>query len=984
MGKTSSFGHEVIFFGKVYIMQSLYPYTPRKMPFADLKFTFVGREPLLDELMDSVGEQATKERLQHWMIIGTRGMGKSHIITMIYHMVKQDELMKESWVPVLMNEEEQGIFSLHTLFIRILTKLSEELIWHDRQQSDEIIGFLNALREGKKTQAEILDAAVAYIKDYAVSSGRRLLILMENTDDIFSRYLPKKNEVKQFRNILQHDNFMLLLATSPTFFEGISKSKAPLYDFFRLRRLDLLDYDQAVELLNKWVYQEKKSKDKMSVPVFKKDDYKLKVLYHLTGGNPRILLFLYMAVTGEVGIKNAVDTFSRLLEEDLSNYYLNRMRDLSNQVQPIVLALAESEYNLTQTAIARQTFLPAKSIGTAIVRLEKDGIVKAVTEKKGKNTLYALTDQLFRLWYRWRTSVRDRHIIEAVVEFLAIWYRKRELMAMASNDDPAGIHSREALSFRDTEKFKGYWESFHIESEIHIQEYLKQKDYASLFETLELLDETGYRVDTFVQSAVNEIEEKDGLDKAQSFLRDKIKDDPAGIDAYLALDSILIREKDYVGAEEILKKALRIAPKNIIVWNNLGAARLRQENYPGAVEAFSRCVKLDPKNRAAWDNLGAVRFQQENYPGAEEALSKSVKLDPKSRESWDILGAARFQQENYSGAEEAYSKSVKLDPKNGAAWSILGAARLRQENYPGAEEAYSKSVKLDPKNGAIWWNLGLALLRQENYPGVEEALSKSVELDPKNVKAWISLGFARWRQENYPGAEEPFANSVNLDPKIATIWEALGIIRFMQQNHSGAEEAIVEAIKLTPTALSLYSIISVDLIEDSRTQDLLDILKKTLSKKAIGREFKAYINLLQAAAFLLQEDRTPFLKSLNRGLNLTKSLEADKKHLILGELSDLLVEIIQGNNLKVIEAFIIEIRSISTDIAAIFNPLNHVLKYYNVLLSNQKNPKAAADRAQRVLDSLTSEIKGPVEEMVARVRKNINYGSETKPVKKES
>ncbi len=315
---------------------------------------------------------------------------------------------------------------------------------------------------------------------------------------------------------------------------------------------------------------------------------------------------------------------------------------------------------------------------------------------------------------------------------------------------------------------------------------------------------------------------------------------------------------------------------------------------------------------------------------------------------------------------------MKLDPKNGAAWYNLGLARGRQENHSGAEEAFSKAVKLDPKNGAAWYNLGLARLRQENHTGAEEAFSKAVKLDPKNVAAWVNLGLARRRQENHTGAEEAYSKAVKLDPKNAANWKTLGIIRFMQQNHSGAEEAFTEAIKLTPTDLSLYSNLSEVLIKDSRAHDLLDTLKKTLSKKAIEREFRAYINLLQATAFLMQEDRTPFLKSLNKGIKLTANLEAEKKHLILGELSDLLVEIIQRDNLKVIEAFITEIKSISDDIAAIFNPLNHVLKYYKVLLSDQKNPKAAADRAQRVLDSLTSEIKGPVQEMVERVRKNIS------------
>ena len=76
-------------------MTSFFPYTIRKAAYNELKASFVAREALLNELISSLKHQANAETLQHWMILGTRGMGKSHIITMIYHMVKQENAQKE-------------------------------------------------------------------------------------------------------------------------------------------------------------------------------------------------------------------------------------------------------------------------------------------------------------------------------------------------------------------------------------------------------------------------------------------------------------------------------------------------------------------------------------------------------------------------------------------------------------------------------------------------------------------------------------------------------------------------------------------------------------------------------------------------------------------------------------------------------------------------------------------------------------------------
>ena len=284
-------------------MDDIFPYTPRKTEFEALEATFVARQVLLDELKTSIAEQSDVDTLQHWMILGSRGMGKSHLITMLYHIVKRDTLLNTQWIPVLMNEEEQGVFSLATIFTRILTKLADELNKTDKQAAQKVYAHIDGLR-GHAAEKVLADA-LSFLKDHTVQSGKRILVLLENADDLFKKCLPKQNEVKHLRKILQHETDMLVIATSPTFFEGIRNRKGVFYDFFRIRRLDLLSYEQAISLLNKW----KSIAGDTAVQEFKPGDYRLQVLYHLTGGNPRILLFLYLAISGEKTFESAITTF---------------------------------------------------------------------------------------------------------------------------------------------------------------------------------------------------------------------------------------------------------------------------------------------------------------------------------------------------------------------------------------------------------------------------------------------------------------------------------------------------------------------------------------------------------------------------------------------------------------------------------------------------------------------------------------------------
>ena len=1024
-------------------IKQFYPYSPRKADFEQLSYSFVAREPLLEELITAIQEQADAEALQHWMILGMRGMGKSHLIALVYQTVKNNVNLNQRWIPLLMHEEEQSVFSLHTLFIRFLTQLAEEIARRDKKQSEAIFNFLDTQRNGNKTQEDILESAIAFLKDFVRETGKRLLVFMENSDDIFSRSISKKNDIKKFRNILQHDKFMLLIATSPTFFDRISKPSAPLYQFFRIRNLELLTYEQSVVLMNRWGKSDTQHSEKNSSSFqFDKDDYKLRALYHLTGGNPRVLLFLYMAIKGQDGIQSAVDTFSKLLEEDLSNYYLSRLRDLSNQVQPIILALAESDKNLTQKEISQKTFLPMKSIGTAMLRLEKDSLIRPVTEKKGKNTLYTLTDHLFRLWHQWRISAYNKEIIKAVVMCVAVWYKKEELEQWSVGDDIIGMHCKEALQYRETEHFKSLWKPLHKDSETMIIRYLEKEDYQGLDKKLAMLQETGIEPGKLLKKVAGELEDKGDMDNALKIAQKRLENNKEDKDAWVDLARLYFKQEDYAGAEAALDKAVKLDPKDVDAWILLGRARGNQENYAGAEAALDKAVKLDPKDVDAWKLLASARGNQENYTGAEAALDKAVKLDPKDVDAWKLLASARGNQENYTGVEAALDKAVKLDPKGVEAWKWLGAARSNQENHAGAEAAFNKAAKLDPKDVEAWkllasarvdqknhagaeaaldkavkldpkdawaWKLlgrarydqkndegaetafdkavkldpkdvdawiwlASAIGNQENYAGAEAALDKAVKLDPKDVDAWKLLASARGDQKNYAGAEAALAKAVKLDPKDVEAWKWLGVMLFFQRDYSGAETAFHKHIIINPFEKEVYENLLEVLVNDNRVPDMLPILDNALSLKDAEIDFKAVIHFIRAFVFLYQQDRTPFLKDLKAAAEHLEKLVEEKKHEVLGAVTEFLTDTLYKKNIRSHRAYVAELRNISTELSGVFRPMDHVLDYFEVIFSEEKDKKAKTNKARRILDSITDEIRGPVEKMIKKIEGHCRNG----------
>jgi len=83
-------------------------YNPEQMPAAEIKQTFVGREVMLKELLALARRQPQGAGVQHVLLIGARGMGKTTMMLMLRFAVLERDLQKK-WQPVRFPEESYGI-----------------------------------------------------------------------------------------------------------------------------------------------------------------------------------------------------------------------------------------------------------------------------------------------------------------------------------------------------------------------------------------------------------------------------------------------------------------------------------------------------------------------------------------------------------------------------------------------------------------------------------------------------------------------------------------------------------------------------------------------------------------------------------------------------------------------------------------------------------------------------------------------------------
>ena len=66
----------------------LYRYSPEIMPEDVLRKLFVGREKVLESLFEELESAARNKTPRFYLIVGPRGIGKSHLLVLLYYEIK--------------------------------------------------------------------------------------------------------------------------------------------------------------------------------------------------------------------------------------------------------------------------------------------------------------------------------------------------------------------------------------------------------------------------------------------------------------------------------------------------------------------------------------------------------------------------------------------------------------------------------------------------------------------------------------------------------------------------------------------------------------------------------------------------------------------------------------------------------------------------------------------------------------------------------
>jgi tetratricopeptide (TPR) repeat protein len=645
-------------------------FTPSLMAPQDLEEIFVQREALASRLIEQIRESVTTPNKHHTLLVGPRGIGKTHLVTLVRNRVVSSQELRPLTIVAWLHEDEWGIASFLDLLLRIIRVLRES----GEAGFDE--GEVSRLVDLPPNRAES-EAARLLLKTIG---SRVLLLLIENLDDVF-RGLSRRDQAA-FRALLQDHGRVTILATTPGLFEGVSRRQFPFFGFFRIQHLEELGFEDAVMLLHKIALRRGQS-ELAGFILTPTGRARIRAVHHLAQGNPRVYVILSEFLTRQ-SLDELVEPVLRMLD-DLTPYYQARLSWLSTQQRKLVDFLANRRVPAVVKEIAKQCFISPQTASSQLRKLAQWGYVRS--EVNGRETYYELREPLMRFCLDLKRERKEP--LRPLVEILRIWWTPDELELQLRNLQtelsPTSEYLLKALqvsrSTSDDPRAEACRTDFHrfVEADDNHKALAVAEEWVAVARDAESVFQLGF--------ANLVLQKWDGLAKVLSTTEDLEET----FDLMVLRVFLAWQNQDWAGVEVAVDRSVALADNDRHLASLIANLRLHRAAALFALRRYENCLEECERLLSAGSNPAVstkaselkIRslLSLERFREVEELLRDSDSPALGEAERHLLLGLARYRLDRPADALVSLELSLKLstEPTADDVVAFLSASKIRAE-----------------------------------------------------------------------------------------------------------------------------------------------------------------------------------------------------------------------------------------------------------------------------------------------------------------
>ena len=663
-----------------------------------LEAIFVQRQGLLQSILERIRTSALTAEKKHILLVGPRGIGKTHLISLIHYRLQASEDLKNHILIAWLREEEWGIACFRDFLLRVLRALLAQ--GANIPEAEPRMAAIYAL-ETKAAES----AAFDLIRD--LTGNRTLVILTENFDDLIQK-LGSMGEMQLYR-FLNESHFCSLIATSPGPMDRVLPPGSPFHrDFFEMQQLQELSLNDAITLIAK-IAQYQGNKELSTCIASPRGRARVRALRYLAGGNHRAYVIFAPLLTQE-SLEKLIKPLMQTID-DLTPYYNSRIAALSLEQRKIIEYVCEGRHPVQIAEVARACFTTPSIAAGHLLSLCKMGHLQSF--QIGDARYYELHEPLMRLSFE--VKKHRGKPIGLLLDFLRLWYAPAELKQKMALLPPKS--SLDYACLPAPKILEQNWKDPRIAE--CCRDYtvaVQKKDYEHALRAAEdLASIRGLKEDSIAQA------------------------------------SCLIHLGEYEQAVAVYDRMIEADRQDATAWQLRGWILNRIGSYDKALHSCDTSIAVDPTVCRTWCYKAAVLLNLSRPDEALQACEAAIALDGADALAWLTRGMALVDLDLFEEAFTAFSRAVELDPQNAKARVHLCAALIELNRCDEAMKEAQRAIETNPSEPEAWVMMGVTLSflghRDESLFSFNRAISLGEDSSFVQYKV-VELLFAqnRWRE----------------------------------------------------------------------------------------------------------------------------------------------------------------------------------------------------------------------------------------------
>ncbi len=202
---------------------------------------------------------------------------------------------------------------------------------------------------------------------------------------------------------------------------------------------------------------------------------------------------------------------------------------------------------------------------------------------------------------------------------------------------------------------------------------------------------------------------------------------------------ILIRQKRYDEASELLQELLTMDPGNVFILAMLSEVKVHAGDLNAAEQHINQAIGMAPDVDQLHFIRAQVKLQSEDLDEAEEELKTAASLNPGQSQYFALWAHIKLRRKKFQEALDLSEKSMELDATNVLAINARSTALLKLNRKEESISAIQGALREDPNNSFTHANYGWSELEKGDHRKALTHFQEALRNDPTSEYAQAGM-----------------------------------------------------------------------------------------------------------------------------------------------------------------------------------------------------------------------------------------------------